>query len=204
MRVKIGPYRSRWISNIHTNYMNWKYDYDWNDNHNAFETFLEKFENGLQVAYNATINKILDKRKDQKIKVRIDGYDVWGMDHTLSHIVTPMLQRLKENKHGSPWVDDEDVPEELRSTAAPPKEHEWDTDDNHEKRWDWVLNEMIWAFEQKQRDHWEGDYYKYESDPTETLGLKLVWEDREGRVAHQARMSNGFKLFGKYFEALWD
>jgi viroplasmin and RNaseH domain-containing protein len=184
--------------------MNWKYDYDWNDNHNAFETFLEKFEDGLQVAYNATINKILDKRKDQKIKVRIDGYDIWSMDHTLSNIVTPMLQRLKENKHGSPWVDDEDVPEELRSTAAPPKEHEWDTDDNHEKRWDWVLNEMIWAFEQKQRDHWESDYYKYESDPTETLGLKLVWEDREGRAAHQARMSNGFKLFGKYYEALWD
>ena len=204
MRVKIGPYRSRWISNIHTNYMNWKYDYDWNDNHNAFETFLEKFEDGLQVAYNATINKILDKRKDQKIKVRIDGYDVWGMDHTLSHIVTPMLQRLKENKHGSPWVDDEDVPEELRSTAAPPKEHEWDTDDLFHTRWTWVLNEMIWAFEQKQRDHWEGDYYKYESDPTETLGLKLVWEDREGRAAHQARMSNGFKLFGKYYEALWD
>ena len=197
MRVKIGPYRSRWISNIHTNYMNWKYDYDWNDNHNAFETFLEKFENGLQVAYNATINKILDKRKDQKIKVRIDGYDVWGMDHTLSHIVTPMLQRLKENKNGSPWVEDEDVPEELRSTAAPPKEHEWDTDDNHEKRWDWVLNEMIWAFEQKQRDHWEGDYYKYESDPTETLGLKLVWEDRVGCVALQSCMCNGFKLFGK-------
>ena len=23
-------------------------------------------------------------------------------------------------------------------------------------------------------------------------------------LAHQKRMSNGFKLFGKYFEALWD
>jgi hypothetical protein len=130
------------------------------------------------------------------------------MDHTLSHIITPMLQRLKEQKHGSPWVDDEDVPEELRSTAAPPKENEWDTDDNHEKRWDWVLDEMLWAFEQKQRDHWEEDYYKYENDPTNTkgagFGLKLVWEDREGQKAHQARMSNGFKLFGKYYEALWD
>jgi hypothetical protein len=208
MKIYIGPYRHRWISTVHANYMNKKYDHDWNDNHNAFEKFLEKFEYGLQGVYNATINKILDKRKDQKIRVRIDNYDVWSMDHTLSHIITPMLQRLKKQKHGSPWVDDEDVPEELRSTAAPPKENEWDTDDNHEKRWDWVLDEMLWAFEQKQRDNWEGDYYTYENDPTNTemgvFGLKLVWEDREGQKAHQARMSNGFKLFGKYYEALWD
>jgi hypothetical protein len=119
-----------------------------------------------------------------------------------------MLKQLKETKHGSPWTDDEDVPEELRSTSAPPLENDYDTDDNHHKRWDWVLDEMIWAFEQKTRDDWEGDYYKYEDDPTNTeglgLGLKLVWEDPEGRKAHQERMTNGFKLFGKYFEALWD
>ena len=208
MKIYIGPYRHRWISNVYTNYMNRKYDYDWNDNQTAFENFLEKLEDGLQGVYNATINKILDKRKDQKIKVRIDNYDVWSMDHTLSHIITPMLKQLKEQKHGSPWVDDEDVPEELRSTAAPPKENEYDTDANHEKRWDWVLDEMLWAFEQKQRDHWEGDYYTYEDDPTNTegagFGLKLVWEDREGQEAHQKRMSNGFKLFGKFYEALWD
>ena len=208
MRVYLGPYRYRWISNIHTKYMNKKYGLDWNDNQNVFEHALEKFEDGLQGFYNLTINKILDKCNDQKIKVRIDNYDVWNMDRTLSHIITPMLKRLKEQKHGSPWVDDEDVPEELRSTAASPKENEWDTDDNHEKRWDWVLDEMLWAFEQKQRDHWAEDYYTYENDPTNTegagFGLKLVWEDPEGQKAHQARMSNGFRLFGKFYEALWD
>jgi hypothetical protein len=67
-----------------------------------------------------------------------------------------------------------------------------------------VIGEMIWAFEQKTRNDWEGDYYKYEDDPKEMFGMKLVWEDREGRKAHQERMSNGFKLFGKYYEALWD
>ncbi len=44
------------------------------------------------------------------------------MDYTLSHIVVPMLKQLKETKHGAPFVDDEDVPEELKSTSAPPKE----------------------------------------------------------------------------------
>ena len=209
MKVSIGTYRSRAISNIHSNYMNWKYGrFEWDENTNWFENALEKFEDSLQWFYNKTINLILDKRSGQKISVRIDYYDTWSMDHTLAHIVLPMLVQLHKTKHGAPWVDDEDVPEELRSTSAPPKKDEYDLDDFHFKRWDWVLDEMIWAFEQKVRDDWEGDYYKYEDDPTNTeglgLGLKLVWEDREGSKAHQERMSNGFRLFGKYYEAMWD
>jgi len=144
----------------------------------------------------------------REIEIQIDDYDTWSMDHTLAHIVLPMLVQLKATKHGSPWTDDEDVPEELRSTSAPPKEDEYDTDAFHHDRWDWIMGEMIWAFEQKARDNWEGDYYEYEDDPTNTeglgLGLKLVWSDDEGRKAHQARMTNGFKLFGKYYENLWD
>jgi hypothetical protein len=64
---------------------------------------------------------------------------------------------------------------------------------------------MIWAFEQKSRpDGWEADYYEFEHDPTKTLGLKYTKNDREGAKKHQERMSNGFRLFGKYLEALWD
>lgn len=140
----------------------------------------------------------------QKQKICIHKYDTWSMDHTLAPIILPMLVQLKATKHGSPWVDDEDVPKDLRSTSAPPKENEWDTDDNHHLRWDWILDEMIWAFNQKCRDDWESDYYEYEDDDTERYGLKLVREDREGSKAHHQRMINGFKLFGTYFENLWD
>jgi hypothetical protein len=72
------------------------------------------------------------------------------------------------------------------------------------------MDEMIWAFEQKLRDNWEGDYYEYrelgmeEDKGDNQFGLKLVWEDEEGRAAHQKRMTAGFKLFGKYYENLWD
>jgi len=214
MKVYIGPYRSRAISNIHTNYMHWKHGrYEWENNTTRFEHALEKFEDALQWIYNHTINLYLDKRSGQKISVKIHNYDTWSMDHTLAPIILPMLVQLKETKHGSPWTDDEDVPEELRSTSAPPKENEYDTDDFHHARWDWIMGEMIWAFEQKARsDGWEGDYYEYDhvepdkdsTDFSESLGLKLVWEDREGREAHQKRMTNGFRLFGKYFENLWD
>tara|TARA_B110000285_G_C14594412_1_gene367803 strand:- start:54 stop:461 length:408 start_codon:yes stop_codon:yes gene_type:complete len=135
------------------------------------------------------------------------------MDHTLASIVLPMLKQLQETKHGSPCTADDDVPEELRSTSAEPKENEWDIDDNHHLRWNWILDEMIWAFNQKCRDHWEGDFYEYrdatpeekeKSDTERLFGMKLVWEDNEGRDAHQKRMANGFRLFGKYYENLWD
>ena len=209
MKIYMGPYRSRAISKIHDRYMKKKYGYnDWPETQTRFENSLEKFEDGLQWVYNHTVNLILDKRNSQKISVKIHNYDTWSMDHTLAPIILPMLVQLKETKHGSPWTDDEDVPEELRSTSAPPKENEYDTDKYHHDRWDWIMGEMIWAFEQKSRDNWESDYYEYENDPTKTeglgLGLKLVWEDPEGRKAHQERMTNGFRLFGKYLENLWD
>jgi hypothetical protein len=211
MKVDIGPYRNRWISNVHDRHMNIKYGLEWDDNKDWEDRAWERFEDALQWLYNKTINVVLDKRSSQKIKVRIDPHDTWSMDHTLAHIVTPMLKQLKNKKHGSPFVDDEDVPEHLRSTSAPPKKDEYDVDDNHHSRWEWVLDEMIWAFEQKTRDDWEGDYYKYDHvEPNkesenigERFGMKLVWEDREGREAHQRRMTNGFKLFGKYYESLW-
>ena len=214
MKVKISNYRDRWVSNVHERHMDLKYGYSlWEDNKDWEDRAWERFENCLQWLYNKSINLIVDRRSGQKISVRIDRWDTWSMDTTLAHIIVPMLKQLKESKHGAPWVDDSDVPENLRSTFAPPKENTWDLDDYHFDRWDWVLDEMIWSFEQKARDGgWDGDYYEYEhftpnkesDDFGERLGLRLVWEDKEGQKAHQERMSNGFQLFGKYYEALWD
>ena len=206
MKVKIGPYRHRWVSYVHDRYMDKKYGGwgKWEDNSTRFESFLEKVEDGLQWIYNHSINLYLDKRPGQKIKVRIDPWDTWSMDHTLAPIILSMLKQLKESKHGSPLTEDEDVPEELRSTSAPPKEDEYDLDDNHHKRWDWVMGEMIWAFEQKTYD-WEEQYYgDWQESEDEPLGGRFLYLDPEGRKAHQERMSNGFRLFGKYYEALWD
>ena len=190
--------------------MNKKYEGLSYENHTHEDHVLEVIEEAVQSVYNV-FNWIWFDRRTQKIKVRIDKWDTWSMDHTLAHIVLPMLAQLKATTHGAPNIDDKDVPKELRSTSAAPKENSWDIDDNHFKRWDWVLDEMIWAFNQKCRDHWEGDYYEYREigpeeskDPDSLFNLKLVWEDRAGQKAHQKRMTNGFKLFGKYYENLWD
>jgi hypothetical protein len=119
-----------------------------------------------------------------------------------------MLKQLQETKHGSPNTDDEDVPEYLRSTSAPAKEDEHDVDDNHFKRWDWVLNEMIWAFEQNLDTKSEEKFFDHSEvteDKHDIFGqLHKIKIDKEGLDAHQERKSNGFRLFGKYYQGLWD
>jgi hypothetical protein len=143
--------------------------------------------------------------------VKIDRYDTWSMDHTLAHIIHPMLVQLTETKHGAPYTDDEDVPDELKSTNAEPKENEWDTDSNHFKRWDYILNEMIWSFEQELKDDDEGQFF----DHSECSDEKFPWDkdgryvsklklDKDGLEAHQKRKANGFRLFGRYYQNLWD
>ena len=101
-------------------------------------------------------------KRQRKVQVRIDGYDVWGMDHTLALIVVPMLEKLQKTKQGYPHVDDEDVPENIQSTSAPLLTEEQKNcghmDAHAEARWAWVLSEMLWAFRQHATDDWQEKY----------------------------------------------
>jgi len=125
----------------------------------------------------------IESKRKRKIKVKIDRWDTWNMCNTLAYIILPMLKQLKATKHGAPFVDDADVPEELRSTNADPKENEWDVDSNHFKRWDWVINEEIFAFECKLDDSWENEFQSGEHDhiwvPVDINGNKVDKEDAE-------------------------
>ena len=149
--------------------------------------------------------------KERKVNIRIDKWDTWNMDHTLALIVHPMLVQLKATKHGAAsMVDDEDVPQELRSTSAPPVENAWDTDDNLFKRWDWVMDEMIWAFSEQISEDGDSIFFDYSDvedndaeawDPERYKKIKI---DRDGLKAYQNRKQNAFRLFGKYYQNLWD
>ena len=218
MKVKIGNYPSRLTCNLYRNYMNKKYGYvDWPNDQTKFEDRLEWVDDRIQDVYNV-FNKLWFDRREQKVKVRIDRWDTWGMDHTLAHIVVPMLKQLKETKHGAPNVDLEDVPKHLRPTKKEQQAYEKDgsTDDKFFQRWDWVMDEMIFAFESKLND-WEDQFMSGEPDiyfekvPGEAgmsemkRGPKDTFKvDHEGMKVYQARISNGFRLFGKYYEGLWD
>ena len=163
----------------------------------------------------------IHSKKERKVKVSIDCYDTWNMYETLAVIILPMLKQLQLTKHGSPHVDDDDVPAYLRSTAAPPKD-EYDIDVFHHDRWEWVLSEMIWTFEQLQPDtDWMAQYVSGESD----IYFEACDFDKDGKPklyrmergesdtykmdevaiqAHQNRINRGCVLFGKYFQNLWD
>ena len=202
MKVYLSKYRYHWISpyTVLEKVFFWReIDYD--------EPIIDKWSDRLAPICQG-IQKVLDFIHPKINYVKIDRWDTWSMDYTLSFIVVPMLKQLKETKHGSPLVDDEDAPEELRSTAAPAKENDWDIDENHFKRWDWVLNEMIWAFEQNlSYDSEEKFFNDAEWDPKEkdfNKNLHKIKIDQVGLKAHQDRKANGFRLFGKYYQGLWD
>jgi hypothetical protein len=129
---------------------------------------------------------------EQKVVVHIDKWDTWSMDHTLAPIILPMLKQLKETKHGSPNVDNEDVPINLRAPEEDVLKYKdlGETDPDFFKRWDWVLDEMIYAFDCKANK--------------DEVYMRFDIKDRIAIEKEQERISNGFRLFGKYYESLWD
>ena len=135
--------------------------------------------------------------KKRKVKIQIDNWDTWSMDHTLALITLPLLKQLKETKHGSAQVDMDDVPPEMRMTST----EDWDDQlvfdfyndpelskqniqcDIHD-RWNWVMDEMIFAFE-----------FIVDEDNRYSHNVNQEVEDR---------VANGLSLFGKYYQGLWD
>ncbi len=224
MKVYISNYRDHWISpyTILEKVFFWReIDYD--------EPIIDKWSNRLEPISKA-IKKILDTVRPRVVDVKIDYWDTWSMDSTLAPIILPMLKQLRDTKHGSPMVDVEDVPEYMRTTTT----EDWDSQrvfdfynedmpdgyDVH-KRWDWVLNEMIFAFEHLIDDSWEEAYRSGEFD---TVQVPCEWDDNgkptlysmehgpnhtyfcdyEGLRKEYERIDNGLRLFGKYFRHLWD
>jgi hypothetical protein len=190
MQVYKNKYRYHWVSpyTICEKICFWReIDFD--------EPWVKQVNKVLEPVCTAWM-KFLDAVDPKIDYVKIDKWDTWSMDSTLTPIILPMLKQLKESKHGAPFVEDEDVPEDLRSTSASPKENEWDTDNNHFKRWDWVMDQMIWSFEELNKDDWEKQFYSGE-------GKNYKW-DKDAWTKHSERIDNGLILFGKYFRNLWD
>ena len=214
MKVEMGPYKN-FIGpyQIAEKILFWKDKYNSDEDRDIIFKFGEMLD---RIPGLTKFCRWIDLFRKRKIKVRIDHYDTWGMDRTLALIILPMLKKLC--KHGAPLIDDEDVPEELRSTSAPPKENEWDTDDNHFKRWEWVLEQMIWSFEQCV-DETVGRNYYYdhyeEGEETQSsfisnLDMPEAYRRERGKFnkdkykEYNDKVQVGLVLFGKYFRSLWD
>ena len=200
MKVYLSNYRNHWLSpyTILEKICFWRvYDMD--------DPWVERWADRLQPLCEG-LRWVLDRIHPPITYVKIDGYDTWSMDHTLAHIILPMLRQLKATKHGSPQTDLEDVPEHLHPKIAPSAANNYDDETVHD-RWDWVMDEMIWAFEQSLIDDDESRFYDH-SGVDNSLPLQQqigqMKIDRPSLEEHQKRKANGFRLFGKYYQALWD
>jgi hypothetical protein len=160
-------------------------------------------------------------KKPRKINVRIDPWDTWNLDETLAHVIVPLLKQLKDTKHGVPYTSEEHAPDEFKGDDENISRHE--PSGYNEKRWEWILDEMIWAFNQR-IEGIESEAYYHNSDQLEfkisnlegtdgsTAGFNHqkdptkppYFRDDEGLKAYEERQVNGFRLFGIYYLSLWD
>jgi len=211
MKVKIGPY------------INWFGPYQFADLFKYIGFSEETCEKIAEKIPEKPFQYIYSLRK-RKVKVKIDRYDVWSMDNTLALIILPMLKKLKESKQGIPGS----LFGEEYSNIVSSKEY-WDEKENGrlhkriekiqnqtEKKWNDIIDKMIWSFEQILDDSWEDQYWivepiidwkKYpEDEGKETVPVRFVQKgkcDYEGMKKHQERIQEGLELFGKHYLNLW-
>lgn len=213
MKVYLGGYTS-WIGpyQIAEMLMFWL-DKDIEENAERIHAFghrLSENADGSETRLSRFCNWVQSKKRRIEF-VHIDNYDVWGMDHTLALIIHPMLLKLKTQKHGYGWIDNKDVPKELRSTAPGARsgiKNKYDWDNYAEARYSWMLDELIWTFEQlADDDTGESQFYDHtesNKEPDFNKSMQKLKVDRAGLELHQKRIENGLRLFGKYFRTLWD
>ena len=226
MKVYKSKYRDHWISpytildylffwtkwsKCSRNRYNEESEKNWVD-HPKWVDKAADILNPISVAIQWALNKV----HPEVCYVKVDPWDTWNMDSTLSPIILPMLKQLKVTKHGYGFVEDVDVPEELRSHNVPKDEHGgWDS--LAEARYDYILNEMIFAFEHLIDDSWEDAYRSGDIDivwlPDEkNPRYKIMGHgpnhtyvcDYDGIKKVNDRIDNGLRLFGLYFRTLWD
>jgi hypothetical protein len=186
MKVKIGPYID-WIGPYQILDKLLLVDHKWLPFAQQREELSDRV--GRLLCAHTPLERVcnwIHKLKRRQVRVTLDEYDTWDMDETLRLIIGPLLLQLKEQKQGSPWVDDGDVPEHLRSYSIGAYEglDPWEIDRNFHQRFDWVLDELIWVF----------------TTPHHEVKYELEGSDYD---QYEERIQNAYRLFGKYYQALW-
>lgn len=112
----------------------------------------------------------------RNIKIQIDEWDTWSLDHTLALVILPALRQYQK--------DSKEVghPCGLAPRKRPPKNGCGKC--GCEKKWHEILDKMIWSFEQITKDD-------------------VLAVDVKNYKKYQERIQEGLDLFAKYFRSLW-
>lgn len=173
------------------------------------------------------IHKFRQKLPWNRTVIKIDYWDTWSMKSTLAPIILPMLKQLKETKHGIP-CEFADVGGESYASQLCFDFYSQETNQLfNEKavaRWNEVMDKMIWSFEQLTIDedadteaYWE-PYWEDMTDEEAKIAkleksnlYELIGVDHplkkinvQKMNAYYDRVREGFELFGKYYQNLWD
>lgn len=228
MRVKIGRYPHHFdTKDLLYRYLDWRYgvsewlffgddghdgqpDYDWIDR-SVIRTLK-----GVDWILDKCLNRFIDRSRGPKHKVTVDPHDVVSLDYTLGLVILPALKRFREDNDSIHIVDPVDVPSYLKPSKDE-LDHYYQTmeiDDKAHARWEWVLDEMIWAFECVVDKSWEDQYHTGNMDiqfeRTSNGYCSMVYGpdhthqfDSKGYEDHSKRIDRGLKLFTKYYRTLW-
>lgn len=121
-------------------------------------------------------------KKERKVEVRIDPWDIWNADNSLAMIIHPLLIKLKEDKQGYPG-DFSDGDEDGFGKGE--LGGGWEA-------WSAVLDTMIWSFHEIIEDDYLVRFH-------ETGDAN--WCDQV--TIHEEKIQEGLDAFGKFFRALW-
>lgn len=150
----------------------------------------------------------------RKLVVRIDPWDVWSADYTLSLIILPLLILYRREMHGIPMQMFSKEYHALLDSKKYWKEKELNRktgrigplerrlrklSDEAFTRWKETIDEMIWAFKQVVGS--EPSFWKVK--PNHKKGIKGVM-DMDAWKAYHDRISAGIRLFGENFQSLWN
>jgi len=156
---------------------------------------------------------------DREIDIVIDPYDSWSADHTMALIILPLLKQLRTKKHCSPG----DMLEFMQCSYNNGCQRSFDfygegdeaANEAGHARWGKILDHIIWSFQMLVDEDEvgltafvtvEGDGREFEDMVDENSiwigdGTEYDWA---GYTAHQQKIQEGFDLFGKYYQNLWD
>ena len=117
--------------------------------------------------------------------VRIDPWDSWDVEYTLSLVALPLLRDYRKRNNGYPFgIEEVDIPGRL-------EDQDIDEDEKLSQAWSAILDQMIQAHEFVISQE-EDDFYD-----------DLFLRDRAAFFEKRAQVEHGLRLFAKYYFNLW-
>ena len=134
------------------------------------------------IAWNPLLNDV----------VELDASDSWSCDYTLSKVIVPVLEQLKKTTHGYGYIDDADVPIELRTGNS----------EHNEAKYNWVLDEVIWCLREIANEEPNAPHIGDINLDFDTMDVPDTWVIEQDE--YEQRLQNGCRLFGRYLRTFWD